>query len=426
MATPMATVKSVKRQTRREYGSGSVYQRKDGMWIGTYNAGWTSKGTRRRITVSAKSEAKCKARLREKIIEYKSGGVSTLSDRTTVKSYAEQWTERRVDEVRPQSYRADSSAIKQWIVPTIGHRRLGDLTAEDVRKVNRAQVDAGKAKSTRDRTHATLVKMLRDAVVDGARINAGVFAIKRDAGKKRKTRTAPSRLSMPLHDALRLLKVIEAEPDPSRYVAVILNGVRRGELLGLRWSRVDFENETLIIDRQIQELPYKDNKNKHLGFRLPDDYDAQQLEGRFHLVDTKTEAGLRVVPMTPWFRDALLAWRDEAPASPHDLVWCRDDGGPIDPVRFLADWKDLQRRAGISHPIRRVVGVDGSEVPDQYVLHEGRHTTVTMLKELGVKDEVIIQIVGQSKLVENYNHQDLLPEVRDALAQLEKRLMLSA
>ena len=40
---------------RRDYGAGSIYQRKDGKWIGTIEAGYTATGARRRITVAGKT-----------------------------------------------------------------------------------------------------------------------------------------------------------------------------------------------------------------------------------------------------------------------------------------------------------------------------------------------------------------------------------
>jgi len=422
MATPRK-----KPRPRRDYGDGSVYQRaSDGLWVGTVELGWSATGARRRARVSAKTEAECRRRLRAKKEQIAQGGASTLSDRTTVKAWAEKWLEQTQRDVRPKTWATNASAVRQWIVPTIGHRRLGMLTAEDVRAVNRAQLDAERAKSTRVRTHAVLVKMLRDAMVEGARIHAGVFEVERAKSKGRPMRAASTRRSMTLPAALRLLELIEGEPDPSRWVAIVLNGTRKGETLGLQWDRCDFERDELRIDRQLLELPYVDNANKHLGFKVPDDYEVEQIEGRFHFAPVKTESGQRIVPMTPWFKAALLRWRDIAPASPHDLVWCRPDGGPLDPVQFLADWRALQQRVGIEHPIRTRKDENGVYMPDQFVVHEARHTTVTLLKELGVADAVIEKIVGQSKLVKDYNHQDLMPEVRTALGRLEQHLALGA
>jgi hypothetical protein len=96
------------------------------------------------------------------------------------------------------------------------------------------------------------------------------------------------------------------------------------------------------------------------GFRVPDDYEAIQLDGRWHLVRPKTAAGLRVIPLVPWFKSALLAWRDVAPASEHDLVWPALDGGQCDSKVDDAEWYLSQetvaaaRGAAAFHPSGRL------------------------------------------------------------------------
>ena len=78
---------------RRDHGSGSIYQRSsDGRWIGTIEAGWTARGTRNRVTVSAKTEAECKRRLRDKKLAIDRGEVGN-TERTTVKAWAETYLE---------------------------------------------------------------------------------------------------------------------------------------------------------------------------------------------------------------------------------------------------------------------------------------------------------------------------------------------
>ena len=64
--------------TRRDYGAGSVYQRKsDGLWVGAITDGWTASGTRRRYTVTAKTEAQVKRKLRDKKDALRRGEVGT-------------------------------------------------------------------------------------------------------------------------------------------------------------------------------------------------------------------------------------------------------------------------------------------------------------------------------------------------------------
>jgi hypothetical protein len=152
---------------RREYGSGSVYQRSDGRWIGTIDVGWTAKGTRRRVTVSGKTEAEVKRKLRDKRLAIEREGLAPTSTRATVKSWADQWLPREERRLRPNSYGATRTAVNKWIVPTIGHKRLELLTPGDIRAVADAHRKAGVSTSSALRTHSVLMVMLKAAIAEG-------------------------------------------------------------------------------------------------------------------------------------------------------------------------------------------------------------------------------------------------------------------
>ena len=290
---------------RRQYGTGGVYQRKsDGRWIGTIEAGYTAKGTRRRIPVTAKTEAECKKKLRDRIKDLDSGVVTTVSPRTSVKAWSEIWLSRTEHNLRPKSCAANASAVRQWVWPTFGHKRIGEVTPADIDAMTDAMRDRGKIPlktSSMNRNQTIVNQMFKAAVVEGHRVHPGILLAKK-TGITRSDRTA-----MQLSQAMAVLQEIEHEPDPSRWVGSILNGVRQGERLGLTRSCIDFDEHELDISWQLQELPYKDNTNKHLGFRLPDNFECRHLEGRFHLTRPKTESGERRIPMTVWFEASLTA-----------------------------------------------------------------------------------------------------------------------
>lgn len=392
---------------RRQHGSGGVFQRKDGRWIGTIDVGFTSTGGRRRVTVSSKTEAECKRKLRDKIKEIDSGAVVTASPRMTVKVWSETWLDQTQHSIRPKTWQANRSTVRQWVMPVFGHKRISDITPADIEAMNNAMRAKGRKTSTMSRTQNVVNRMFKDAIIAGHRVHPGVILVKKTPIKK------SDRTSIPLPDALALLQVIEREPDPSRWVGVLLNGMRQGERLGLTWDCVDFESSLLNVSWQLQELQYKDNRNKHLGFRVPDDHESKQLITRWHLTRHKTAAGHRLIPMTVWMENSLKAWRNVAPYSPYGLVWPTSDGGPIDPKDDRLEWYRLQDETGFRHPAGR-----------HFYGHEGRHTTITLLKGLGIEDEIIEQIVGQSKLVKDYVHVDLMPKTRAAMEQLATQLAL--
>lgn len=395
---------------RRQYKSGSVFQRKDGMWVGRFEAGKDRDGNRRQITVTATTEPAVKTKLEDKKKEIARTGVPEKGSgrKLTVSAWAKTWQEITVNELRPGSYRADASALKVWIIPTIGTKRLENLTPADLRSVTSAQRKAGRGQSSLVRTHTTLVTMLTAAAGEGHFIPPAVFHVKRPKPGE------DDRQAIPVDDALKILKVISTRKDASLWAALLLQGLRQGERLGLTWDCVDFDDMSLDISWQLQPLPYIDNKNKHLGFRIPDAYVTRHLYRRFHLVRPKTKKSRRIIPMTTWMADSLRAWQAVAPTSEYGLVWPGDDGLPRIAPDDLAEWKAIQKAAGVEHPAER-----------PYVLHEGRHTTVTLLLNLGVEREVVEAIVGHSKLIEAYDHSNKMPKSRVALEQLAEQLALT-
>lgn len=76
---------------RRDYGSGGVTRRADGRYVGTIEAGWTERGTRRRISVTGKTEAEVKWRPRDRRAQLEQDGHTGVSARATVKTWAEEW-----------------------------------------------------------------------------------------------------------------------------------------------------------------------------------------------------------------------------------------------------------------------------------------------------------------------------------------------
>ena len=382
-------------KTRRQYGTGSIFQRSsDGRWLGQIQAGFNTNGRRRTITVSSRlpgdaGKADVKRKLDKKQREIASGGIpdAAASGRTTVKAFAAPWLERQATRLRPISYATTRSAINIWIVPTIGHRQLGNLTPADIRAVHKA-ILADLKPSTATRYHSTLTCLLRDAILEGHPVPQRVLLVEGPGTN------ATDRRALPVQEAAGMLAFAAGHlPHSSRWVAALLQGLRQGEALGLTWAAYDRLPDAIDISWQLQGLPYNVVRDRASGFRVPVGFEARQLQDRWHLVRPKTDAGRRIIPKIPAFADVMEAWRAIAPASPHDLVWPAADGSPADPAQDLAEWKAMQATLGIAHPEGRF-----------YVVHETRHTTASLLAAAGVDRKTIEDILGQVKLVEAYLH----------------------
>lgn len=406
MAIEMATERK-----RRQYGTGSVHQRTtDGRWIGTVEAGWTTKGTRRRVTVSGPTEAECRRKLKEKQRQIARDGLPAqgVSARTTVRTWSETWLAELERHARPKYLATERSQVNQWIVPTIGHKPISSLTPGDVRSVTNAVRKAKRTTTSAAYAQGALMRMLRAATVEGHDVPQRVLLVP-PPGKAVSDRSA-----IALDHALLILAVAAEMPDGSRWAAAFMQGLRQAEALGLTWSAVDLDAAQQEISWQLQPLPYLDRRAQ--TFRVPDGYDVQRLTGALHLTRPKSKAGTRVQPLVTWMVGSLTTWQRAAPASPHGLVWPRPDGSPRSAAADRAEWCALQERAGVQHSTGR-----------PYLIHEIRHTTATLLLELGVDPAIIAAIMGHSKIVATRGYQHVSQALaRSALDGMAERLGLTA
>lgn len=402
----------------RQHGTGTVFQRADGKWIGRYRDGYTTTGNYRYRTVTGETRAKCQAAL-NKAVRTARDAEQTISPRMTVKQWCDEWLPRQEQRVRPKGFTADKGAVQNWIVPNIGAKKLTDLTPADVRKVQTA-VSAKRKQSTAIRVHATLMGALKAASLEGHLIPARVF----QTPPPRPDATESDRTDMTVPEAVKMLKAAEGMPDRSRWVAALLQGMRQGERSGLTWDHVDLDAGTLDVSWQLQPLPYKHgcDDDKPCGktaarcprarFRVPIGYEHDRIFGAWHLVRPKSASGTRLMPLVPWMASALRDWQKVAPDS--RLVWPRPDGKPRTDKMDLADWHALQERAGVRHPSGRY-----------YHGHEARHTAATILMSLGIDQQIIVAIMGHSSVLstKTYQHVDLTM-ARKAITEAARMLQL--
>lgn len=416
---------------RRQHGTGTVYQRADGRWIGRYRNGYTASGSVAYKSVSATTEKACKAALNKALLDRNREADEGIDPKMTVKRWLDIWLPIRKTKVRPKTFSDDQSSARRWIIPAVGGRRLVDLSPADFRKLT-TSIQKGKpgktppGQSTVRRAHEVLITALKAAALEGHTVPSRLFLIKPPA------KDASDRTAIPVDEALLILKAAEAMPDRSRWVAALLNGVRQGECLGLTWDRVDLEAGVVDVSWQQQELVYEHRcqgedgmitcgKKRGAscpdrGFRIPDGFESRQMQGRWHWTRPKTKSGTRLLPLVPWMVTALRQWQKDAPASPLGLVWPAADGRVRESGDDLAAFHALQEAAGVAHPSGRY-----------YHLHEARHATATLLLALGVDTPVIVALMGHSSILSTraYQHTDLAM-MRAALDGVAERLQLSA
>jgi len=118
--------------TKRANGEGSVYETKDGRWVGATYAD-TNTGGRKRVVVYGQTRAEARKKLGDLQKEL-DAGVLVSVENWTVKAYLEHWLEAVVKPNRaPKTYQGYELVVRLHIGPRIGNKKLRALTVRDVR-----------------------------------------------------------------------------------------------------------------------------------------------------------------------------------------------------------------------------------------------------------------------------------------------------
>ena len=397
---------------RRDKGTGTIFRRKDGRYIGGIEIP-TADGHRRRKTVSSMRRDVVVRRLAQLRKDVESGRIAHTPNMTLAK-YLQDWLRLAVrPAAAPKTFTWYEQAVRCHIVPHIGSRRLDKLSAADVRLMHEA-IGSG---SSAQQAHVTLAAALAQAVRDGI-LSRNVAAL---VGKPK--HHPAERGAFTLAQAQQIIRAAIDDGDQmwaARVIAAFLTGARPGELLGLRWDYVDLDAGTMTLAWQLQLVPSEHGctPDKPCGLRragacpaarlrIPRGYLFQPCQGGLVFVPTKTRTA-RVVPLAAPLWEVLRQLALTPGDNPHNLVFHHPDGRPFDPKDDYRRWKTL---------LRKQKGLPANIVP-----YSSRHTTATILRELGVGEDTRMSILGHSTATSHrqYVHPDQIQEDRAALARLDQ------
>jgi hypothetical protein len=142
---------------RRGAGEGSLYRRKDGRWVGQYEA----EGKRR--YVYGKDRESVRARLTKALAD-RDAGLVFDSRNLTVSEYAPLWLDSIREAVGPRTWKRHEELTRLHVIPRLGSTGLDKLNALQVQSLYREKLDAGLSPTTVRKIHATLYKALKQAV----------------------------------------------------------------------------------------------------------------------------------------------------------------------------------------------------------------------------------------------------------------------
>src|SRR5919112_589988 len=356
---------------KRGNGEGSITRRKDGLYMARYTVQTATGAKRKALYGKTRSEVAAKL---SKALADRESGLTFDADNVTVGEYLARWLSDSVrGTVRISTFERHEQLVRAHLAPTIGGMKLEKLTPAHVRSLHREKLETGLSPATVRKIHSTLHKALSQAVADGL--------IPRNAADVKAPRPVPDEMR-PLSEAEARTFLDAARGAGDRfealYVLAVTTGLRRGELLGLRWDDADLDRGTLRVGRALVRVG-----------------------GRHVIGETKTRRGRRRINLTPRTVAALKAHRKRQLEQrvrlagfyeDHGLIFSSEAGTPLNPENLVKrSFKPLLKKAGLPE-IR---------------FHDLRHTCATLLLGRAVHPKLVQELLGHATIamtLDTYSH----------------------
>jgi integrase len=364
-------------------GGGTIRQRPDGTWEGRFTVG-RDPGTGKQIQRSAygKTQKEVRIKLSQAVAELDQGSYFE-PEKMTVGKWLDIWVKDYLGDIKPNTARSYKSQISNHIKPALGAVKLEALNAHTIQVFYNSickgeKADKGISPSTLKITHGVLHKALKQAVQNGY--------IRFNPAESCKLPRVEKKEIKPLDedDMVAFLNAIKGHQYEVLFTLDLFTGMRQGEILGLKWECVDFENGTILIDKQLQ---WRNAKN-----------------GGYELCSLKNEK-VRVITPAPWVMKQLKTHRGrqtEAKLRAGELwqesgyVFTDELGGHLYHISVYKNYKRLASKIGISasrfHDLRHSYAVASIRSGDDIKTVQGNLGHATAAFTLDVYGHVTDQM----------------------------------
>ena len=346
---------------RRANGEGNIRKRSDGRWEGRYTAGRDPEtGKTVYKNVLGKTQAEVKAKLKQAIQE--NTEVDTLkAAQYTVGQWMDIWFENYAKiKVRPTSHQTYRGYIDNHIKPNIGKIQLNKLTTLELQKLykkllSRGRVDRieakGQPKGLSPKTVRNIHQVISSAM-DFAKAQKLIAVNPTDGCALPKLEHREMK-TLPVEQLASFLREAKESGVFEMYYIELATGLRRGELLGLKWEDLDLEQGTLRVQRQVSRI-----------------------NGEVVEAPLKTKNSYRTISLGEDAVGILKKQRKKCGGS--EYVFPSPTGGPISPDSVIQMLHRVLKRAGLP----------------KVRFHDLRHTFATVALQNGVDIKTVSGMLG--------------------------------
>lgn len=346
---------------KRANGEGNIRKRKDGRWEGRYTAGHDpATGKAIYKNVLGKTQAEVKEKLKRAIEETKGLDI-VKAGQYTLGQWMDVWFENYAKlKVRPSSHQTYRGYINNHIKPYVGSIPLSKLTSLDLQKLYKILLTKGKIERIESKNQpkglsAKTVRNINQIISSALTLAkeqkllssnpAEVCALPKIEHREMKT--------IPVEQLNSFLREAKESGVYEMYYIELATGLRRGELLGLKWEDIDMVNGTIRVQRQVARI-----------------------DGEIVEAPLKTKNSYRTVSIGADAIEVLKEQKKKVGNSRY--VFPSPNGGPISPDSVLNMLHRVLERAGLP----------------KVRFHDLRHTFATLALQNGVDIKTVSGMLG--------------------------------
>jgi integrase len=290
----------------------------------------------------------------------------------TLREFVERWLDAKEHTVRPATFRRYSDLMRKHVLPMLGSVRLTKLGTPHLQRLYAELLESGLSPTTVHHIHVTLHGALKQALRWGMIDRNSTELI--DPPR----RTQPETQTWSLEESQMVLAAGDQTNLGALWRLALLTGMRRGEILGLKWEDIDFKSGTLSVRRTL----------------------SRGRGGTWELGQPKTAAGRRSIALPADCIDALKRHRVQQAEVQLRLGPLWEDHGFV----FTGHTGRLLHINSLDAQFRKLIETAG--VP-RIRFHDLRHTSATLMLLIGEHPKIVQERLGHSDIsmtLNRYSH----------------------